>query len=64
MGWADKAIWRHVTGLVGATLHKCEDTEKQTVETLEPAAAAAGAAAATCIHTEQERTPRDTSADT
>lgn len=34
MGWADKAIWKHVTGLIGATLHKCEDTEKNAGETL------------------------------
>lgn len=30
MGWADKAITKHVTRLVGATLHKCEDAEKKT----------------------------------
>lgn len=42
MGWADEAIWRHVTGLVGATLHKCEDWE-QTIG--EPPAAAAATAA-------------------
>lgn len=34
MGWADKAIWKHVTGLIGATLHKCEDREKNAGETL------------------------------
>ena len=48
MGWADKAIWKHVTGLVGATLHKYEDSERRSGEPLEPSAAAA-AAAATCI---------------
>lgn len=46
MGWADKAIWKHVTGLVGATLHKYEDSERRSGEPLEPSAAAA---AATCI---------------
>lgn len=35
MGWADKAIWKHVTGLVGATLHKCEDSERRSGEPLE-----------------------------
>ena len=47
MGWADKAIWKHVTGLVGATLHKYEASERRSGEPLEPSAAAA--AAATCI---------------
>lgn len=47
MGWADKAIWKHVTGLVGATLHKCEDWRSGA--TLEPAPT-----------TERARTPRAT----
>ena len=35
MGWADKAVWKHVTGLVGATLHKRAETEKKIGQTLE-----------------------------
>lgn len=47
-GRADKAVWKHVMGLVGAALHRCEDHRSE--ETLEPAAAT----------TERSHTPRPT----
>lgn len=60
MGWADRAISKHVTQLVRATLHKCEQRRgKRARETPEPAAATCVQKAA--AHPESDQTLLQTS---